>query len=103
MSKKLSDEYQQLCVDEMEAEECALRATAAIRARWHIDAGTAKGAPSVDALETEVDLWELVTQFRHKRHAWVAKHSKRSMAPGTNGNAGAARGAVMHARNQELR
>ena len=90
MHKKLSDEYHQLCVDEMEAEECALRATTAIRVRWHIDAGIAKGAPSANTLETEEDLWERVTQLRQKRHAWVAKHSKRSTALGTNGNAGAA-------------
>jgi hypothetical protein len=96
MSKKLSDEYQQLCVDEIEAEERASRMTTAIRTRWHIEGGTAKGAPSPDALDAEAELWQRVAELRKKRHAWVAKHSKNSAPLRTDRNASEARSAILH-------
>jgi hypothetical protein len=96
MLKKLSDEYHHLCLNEMEAEEDALRATTAIRVAWHIDGGAAKGAPSQDALDAEADLWQRVAELRKKRHDWVAKHSKRSAPLRPDRNAGNARSAVLH-------
>lgn len=75
MSEKVSAEYQLLCNVEMEAEERALNATKAIRERWHVEDGIAKGVPSQEALDAEADLWQRVAVLRKKRHAWVAKLS----------------------------
>jgi hypothetical protein len=96
MFEKLSEEYQRLCLHEMEAEEDALRATTAIRVGWHIDGGAAKGAPSQDALDAEADLWQRVAELRKKRHDWVAKHSKQSASPRSDRNAGNLRSALLH-------
>jgi hypothetical protein len=97
MYKRLSDEYHKLCVEELEAEERAFRATTAIRTRWHIDGGIAKGAPSPVALDAEADLWRRVAELRNKRHVWVAIHSKNSTPRRTDRNAGKADSAIVHA------
>jgi hypothetical protein len=75
MSEKFNEEYHQLCADEIVAEERELNATTAIRERWYVEGGIANGAPAPDALDAEADLWQRVAVLRHKRRAWVAKHS----------------------------
>jgi hypothetical protein len=99
MFEKLSEEYHQLCLHEMEAEERALSATTAIRTRWHIDGGIARGVPSSDALVAEADLWQRVAELRSKRHAWVAKHSKQSAPLTAERNTGNARKTFMRVAN----
>jgi hypothetical protein len=99
MFKKLSEEYHQLCRDEMEAEARALRATMAIRTRWHIDGGTVRSVPSSDALDAEADLRQRVAELHKKRRAWVAQHSKKSTPLRTERNTGNAPKTFMHVAN----